>query len=162
MRRRTAFLMLVFAAVCAQLGASLAQQAAPALNYEFFETQVQPIFLATRPGHTRCVSCHTEATRNPRLQPLAPGATSWNEEQSRQNFEVIQRLVVPGSLRTSRLLLIPAQESTRRDNQSIHRDQESMNPWATTRQITDVRRPDLVRPWTEEGDEPGRGRLYRG
>ena len=107
MRRRTAFLMLVFAAVCAQLGASLAQQATPALDYEFFETQVQPIFLATRPGHTRCVSCHTEATRNPRLQPLAPGATSWNEEQSRQNFEVIQRLVVPGSLRTSRLLLMP-------------------------------------------------------
>jgi hypothetical protein len=30
------------------------------------------------------------------LVPLSPGATSWNEEQSRQNFELIQRVAAPG------------------------------------------------------------------
>jgi hypothetical protein len=28
--------------------------------------------------------------------PLSPGATTWNEEQSRQNFQWVQRVVVPG------------------------------------------------------------------
>ena len=30
------------------------------------------------------------------LVPLSPGATTWNEEQSRQNFQLVQRVVVPG------------------------------------------------------------------
>ena len=32
--------------------------AAPALDFEFFKTRVQPIFLAERPGHARCIACH--------------------------------------------------------------------------------------------------------
>src|SRR5947208_391175 len=32
--------------------------AQPALDYEFFKTSVQPIFLATRAGHARCIWCH--------------------------------------------------------------------------------------------------------
>jgi hypothetical protein len=82
--------------------------AATSLNFEFFKTQVQPIFLARRPGHARCIACHGSGTPL-RLQPLSPGSTSWNEEESRKNFQAVQRVVVPGSLK-SRLLLHPLDE----------------------------------------------------
>ena len=80
--------------------------AASALDFEYFRTRVQPIFLARREGNTRCVSCHSKGTPM-RLQELSPGATTWNEEQSRQNFEVVQLRVVPRSLTRSRLLVHP-------------------------------------------------------
>ena len=35
------------------------QTASPSLDYEFFKTKVQPIFLTKRDGHARCVACHT-------------------------------------------------------------------------------------------------------
>ena len=76
-----------------------ASSAGPAsLNYEFYKTKVQPIFLAKRPGRARCVACHSRAGNNTafRLQPLSPGSTTWNEEQSRRNFELVQKVVVPG------------------------------------------------------------------
>jgi hypothetical protein len=69
---------------------------AASLNYEFFKTKVQPVFLEKRAGHTRCVICHTTNNAPFHLVPLSPGATSWNEEQSRQNFELIQRVAAPG------------------------------------------------------------------
>ena len=78
----------------------------PALDFEFFRTKVQPIFLAKRDGHTRCVSCHSKGTPM-RLQALSPGATTWNEEQSRMNFRVVQSRVVPNNLTSSKLLLHP-------------------------------------------------------
>lgn len=82
--------------------------ASSSLNYEFFKTKVQPIFLAKRPGHARCIACHGSGTPL-RLQPLSPGSTTWNEEESRKNFEAIQRVVVSGNLK-SRLLLHPLEE----------------------------------------------------
>jgi len=42
-----------------------------------------------------------------RVQPLSPGSTTWNEAESRRNFEAIQRLVVPGDPLSSRLLMMP-------------------------------------------------------
>jgi hypothetical protein len=82
------------------------QSAAPStLDYEFFKTKVQPIFLKKRPGHARCVVCHETGT--PRLQPLAPGQTTWDEEASRKNFEAWQRVVVPGDPMASKLLMHP-------------------------------------------------------
>jgi hypothetical protein len=69
---------------------------AASLNYEFFKTKVQPVFLEKRAGHTRCVICHTTNNAPFHLVPLSPGAASWNEEQSRQNFELIQRVAAPG------------------------------------------------------------------
>ena len=80
--------------------------AASALDFEYFRTKVQPIFLAKREGHTRCVSCHSKGTPM-RLQALSPGATTWNEEQSRQNLRVVQARVVPNNLTSSKLLLHP-------------------------------------------------------
>src|SRR6476659_724263 len=58
------------------------------LNYEYFKTKVQPIFLAKRPARARCVACHSRAGNNTafRLQPLSPGNSTWNEDESRKNF----------------------------------------------------------------------------
>jgi hypothetical protein len=80
--------------------------ATSALDFEFFRTNVQPIFLARREGNSRCVSCHSKGTPM-RLQELSPQATTWNEEQSRRNFQVVLPRVVPRNLSLSRLLLHP-------------------------------------------------------
>jgi hypothetical protein len=87
------------------------QTSTGSLDYEYFKTKVQPIFLAKRPGHARCVSCHASSTAPAifRLQPLTPGSTTWTEEQSRKNFEVVSTLVAPGSLQ-SPLLTHPLAE----------------------------------------------------
>jgi hypothetical protein len=69
---------------------------------------VQPIFLAKRPGHARCIACHTSGTPL-RLQPLSPGHATWTDEESAKNFQAVRRVVVPGSLK-SRLLLHPLDE----------------------------------------------------
>ena len=82
--------------------------AAPAstLDFTVFKTQVEPIFLAKRPGHARCISCH--ATGTPlRLQALSRGATTWSEAQSQKNFEAVQKEVLPGVPMKSRLLIHP-------------------------------------------------------
>ena len=78
------------------------------LDYEMFKTQVQPIFLAKRPGHARCISCHGSGTPL-RLQPLPAGRAMWTEDESRKNFEAVKRVVVPGSIK-SMLLIHPLAE----------------------------------------------------
>ena len=83
--------------------------AAAALDYEFFKTKVQAVFLARRPGHARCVVCHTFNNAAFKLVPLSSGSTSWNEEQSRRNFELVKRVAVPGHLE-SKLLIHPLAE----------------------------------------------------
>ena len=94
--------------------ASLVQQpsspsTASSLDFDYFKTKVQPIFLAKRPGHARCISCHASGTPL-RLQPLAKGSTTWSEEDSRKNFEAVKRMVVPGSTTKSMLLVHPLAE----------------------------------------------------
>ena len=79
----------------------------PTLDFEFFKTRVQPIFLAKRPGHARCVACHGQGTTL-RLQPLAQGRTNWTDEESRQNFDAVQRVARDGM--KSRLLVHPLDE----------------------------------------------------
>jgi YVTN family beta-propeller protein len=100
---------IVFVAALWSMPATVAQQptgAKAALDFEYFKTNVQPIFLAKREGHARCVSCHIEGTPM-RFQELSPGATTWNEEQSRKNFELVRTRVVPGNPKMSRLLIHP-------------------------------------------------------
>ena len=108
--------------------------ASSALGFEVFRTKVQPIFVAKRPGHARCISCHTTGTPL-RLQPLAPGSASWTEEQSRKNFETIQRVVVPGSVK-SRLLIHPLAEEAGGDffhNGGKHWSSQNDPEWQTLR-----------------------------
>ena len=83
----------------------------PSLDYEFFKTRVEPIFLKKRfPDHARCYTCH-EVSRHGggplSLERLAPGASSWTEEQSRANFQIVSKLVIPGSPMTSLFLIMP-------------------------------------------------------
>ena len=87
------------------LAAFLGQQPA-ALDYDFYKARVQPLFLEKRDGHARCVTCHGGSTTL-RLQRLPEGATGWTEEQTRQNFEAAQAMVVPGSPGASKLLRHP-------------------------------------------------------
>jgi hypothetical protein len=70
---------------------------------------VEAVFLKKREGHTRCVVCHTINDAPFHLVPLSPGATTWNEEQSRQNFQLIQKVAVPG-YEDSRILKHPLAE----------------------------------------------------
>ena len=83
--------------------------ASPALDYEFFKAKVQPVFLARREGHARCVVCHTFNNAPFKLVPLSPGSTTWNEQQSRMNFELVKRVAMPGFLE-SKLIKHPLAE----------------------------------------------------
>jgi hypothetical protein len=83
--------------------------AADTLDYEFFKTKVQPVFLAKRAGHARCVVCHSMNNAPLHLVALSPGATTWNEEQSRRNFQLVQKVVVPG-YEDSKLVIHPLAE----------------------------------------------------
>ena len=80
----------------------------PSLDFDYFKTNVQPIFMAKRPGHARCISCHASGTPL-RLQPLSAGATSWTDEESQKNFQVIKRVASAGA--KSRLIMHPLEES---------------------------------------------------
>ena len=81
-------------------------QAGSDVDYQAFKTNVQPLLLEKRPGHARCVTCHSTGTSF-RLQPLAKGQIAWTEEQSQKNFEMAKRFVRPGDPAASRLLLMP-------------------------------------------------------
>jgi len=111
-----------------------AQSADRSLDYEYFKTKVQPIFLAKRPGHARCIACHGSGTPL-RLQPLAPGSATWNEEDSRKNFEAMRRVAVPGDLK-SKILLHPLDEKAGGDfyhNGGKHWSSQNDAEWQTLR-----------------------------
>ena len=114
-----------------QQPASSSTGSAP-LDFEFFKSKVQPIFLAKRPGHARCISCHASGTPL-RLQPLSAGSTTWNDEESRKNFDAVRRFVVPGSAK-SRLLIHPLAEQAGGDffhNGGKHWDSQNDPEWQT-------------------------------
>jgi len=88
-----------------------ADAAAQALSFERYREAVEPIFLVERggwgPGRSPCVTCHAKQGTPLKLQPLQEnedGSVFWSESQSRQNFNVVSRLVVPGHPEQSRLL----------------------------------------------------------
>jgi hypothetical protein len=88
-------------------GLSMAASKSPTLDYEFFKTRVEPIFLKKREGHTRCYVCHEESNNAFHLETLPAGAEFWTEEQLHKNFDTVSALVVPGDPANSRLLLQP-------------------------------------------------------
>ena len=106
----------------------------PSLDYEYFKAKIQPIFLAKRTGHARCVVCHSAGTPM-RLQALDPGAATWTEDESRKNFDVVRREVAPGSLK-SKLLVHPLAEAAGGDffhNGGKHFNSQNDAEWQTLR-----------------------------
>jgi YVTN family beta-propeller protein len=88
----------------AATGAAIATSA---LDFEFFKTKVEPIFLKERAGHAPCYGCHILETREFHLEPLSPGSKNWTDEQSRLNFENVLEQVSVGDPLSSRLLKHP-------------------------------------------------------
>ncbi len=77
------------------------------LDFQYFQSKVEPIFLKTRPGHARCYGCHILSNRIFRLEPLAPGSSEWTAEQSHKNFQSAVQQVAAGDPVSSRLLMHP-------------------------------------------------------
>jgi YVTN family beta-propeller protein len=77
----------------------------PILDFDYYRTRIEPMFLVKRPGNVPCVECHERGEGALKLQPLSDGA--WTEDASRKNFTLISVLVVPGNPRSSRLLQHP-------------------------------------------------------
>ena len=99
--------VVIVIAVALALHATVLPTMAQSLDYQFFKSRVEPIFLKKRPEHARCYVCHAQANNAFRLEKLSPGAKFWTEEQSVRNFEVAAALVVPGMPDQSKLLLHP-------------------------------------------------------
>jgi hypothetical protein len=76
------------------------------LDFGVYQSSVEPIFVTKRQGYTRCVVCHERGTNAFSLVPLRSPAR-YSEQQSRKNFEVVSRLVVPGKPDESHLLIYP-------------------------------------------------------
>jgi hypothetical protein len=79
---------------------------AEALDFGTYRDRIQPLFLNKKAGLARCYVCHSQGTPF-RLQRLSAGQSTWNDEETKKNFEAIQRLVSPGKPEASRLLLMP-------------------------------------------------------
>jgi len=94
------------AIACAVLMAAGVFAQTPSPDFEFFKTKVQPIFLAKRPGHARCYACHSQGTPF-RLERLSPDAKTWNDEQSRRNFDATLHFIKAGDVKGSPLLTHP-------------------------------------------------------
>jgi hypothetical protein len=107
----TAILLWVFAPSLTAQTSGSADAKTPQLDYEFFKTRVEPIFLKKRSDdHARCYVCHQMMRHGGgplSLEMLPPGASFWTEEQSRRNFEVVSKLVVPGDPDLSLFLRMP-------------------------------------------------------
>jgi hypothetical protein len=109
-------MVVAAAAICvAAVGAGAQPASAPRaqevsggkLDYQYYKTKVEPIFLKKRGEHARCYACHSQNNSFFHLQTLAPGSATWTEEQSRQNFQSVSHLVTPGDMNESILLHHP-------------------------------------------------------
>jgi YVTN family beta-propeller protein len=94
----------------AETASAGAPGAGPILDFDFFKARIEPIFTTKRAGNARCVSCHGFGTTM-RLQPLPDGSATWDDADSRVNFDVLRARVVPGNPDESRLLRHPLAES---------------------------------------------------
>lgn len=106
-------LLISAAAFCASISCSAQEPSKPrpSLDYEFYKTRVEPIFLKKRwPDHARCYVCHEVGKHlgGPlSLELLSPGKSTWTDEQSRANFKAVSKVVIPGNPLGSLLLLRP-------------------------------------------------------
>src|SRR5258707_10694492 len=85
---------------------SFLPQGTSTLDYDYFKAKVQPLLTEKRPGHARCITCHSTGTAF-RLIRLPQGRAAYTEEESRKNFEAASRMALPGVPLKSRLLTMP-------------------------------------------------------
>ena len=90
-------------ALVAMVGVASAQS----LSYDVYKAKVEPIFLKKRASHARCVVCHAGAGNAFRLERMPQGVTSWTDEQSRKNFDVVSKLINKSDPADSPLLKHP-------------------------------------------------------
>ncbi len=88
-------------------GAKSSASEEPVLDFQFFKTRIEPIFLKKRPNHARCYVCHEEANHALNLVKLPLGKTNWTDEESHRNFDRVLGLVNPGDPLGSMLLRHP-------------------------------------------------------
>jgi hypothetical protein len=121
--------------------------AAQSLDFEFFKTLVEPIFLKSRVGHARCYACHGSGTGPQYLVKLSPGSSFWTEEQSRKNFQNVSRLVDRSDPMNSRFLIHPLSPLAGGDITWVHfggrqfeskedPDWQTMAEWVSGRKVT--------------------------
>jgi len=97
--------MAITAAVVLQSAQAFA--ADQALDYGYFKSRVEPIFLKKRPSHARCATCHVDANNAFKLQKMTAKKDVWADEESRKNFVLASGLVTPGDPDKSHLLMYP-------------------------------------------------------
>jgi hypothetical protein len=85
---------------------ALLLQPAQGLDFDAFKAKVEPLLTEKRPGHARCITCHSTGTAF-RLQPLPKGRDAYTDEESRKNFAAVSRVVLAGVPQKSRLLTMP-------------------------------------------------------
>lgn len=107
-----AVLPVIPSTVSAQQAGGPPGATAPAspLDYDVFKTKVLPILTSPRAGNARCIACHSRGGGDAYLEPFAPGATTYSEEQARRIFTRVSRLVAPGDPMKSILLTNPLDE----------------------------------------------------
>jgi hypothetical protein len=81
-------------------------QASSTLDFDQFKASVQPLLAEKRPGHARCITCHSTSTAF-RLIRLPAGRSTYTDEESRKNFDAVAKFVLPGVPLKSRLLTMP-------------------------------------------------------
>ena len=108
-------MLLATLAMAAALQAAPPAKTSQPLDFQFYRTRVEPIFLKKRPGHVACYKCHS--ANNVRfLQRMPAGITAFTEEESRRNFETVSLLVTPGEPLKSRILIHPLAEEAGGDS----------------------------------------------
>src|SRR6476469_211121 len=85
---------------------ALVFQPASGRDFDVFKAKIQPLLAEKRPGHARCITCHSTGTAF-RLVRLPQGRTTYTDEESRKNFDAAARFVLPGVPLKSRLLTMP-------------------------------------------------------
>ena len=87
-------------------GLQASAEESPTVDFEFFQSCVQQIFVTTTPGALPCTECHQGGAMG-FAGPIGSGRDFWNEEESRRNFAVATRLIEAGEPTRSRLLMHP-------------------------------------------------------
>lgn len=84
----------------------VARPTPPNVDFDFFRYCVQPMFVNPAPGMVNCTNCHGGGGITGFARPPANGR-DWTEAESRQNYETVMRLIIPGDPDGSRFLLKP-------------------------------------------------------